>query len=111
MVAVSLAGCSSSSEASGDIGTGPAKGEAIEVAAGDRIFTPKVLELGAGKEVTIEVTNEDGAPHDFAIPDIELNTGRIDPGKIKTATFEVPSGTTRFVCTYHAGMEGTIKTG
>jgi plastocyanin len=107
---MALTACGNSSDPVGNVAARPATGDAtkIEAADGDR-FTPATLELPAGKEVTIEVTNADDRAHDFAIEAADLNTGTIEAGAVATATFTVPEGTTEFVCTFHNGMTGTIK--
>jgi nitrite reductase (NO-forming) len=107
---VALAACSNSSDPVGNVASGPATGDAakIEAVDGDR-FTPATLELPAGEEVTIEITNTDDRAHDFAIEAADLNTGTIEAGAVATATFTVPEGTTEFVCTFHGGMTGTIE--
>ena len=107
---VALAACSNSSDPVGNVGSGPATGAAakIEAVDGDR-FTPATLELPAGEEVTIGITNADDRAHDFAIEAAGLNTGTIEAGAVATATFTVPEGTTEFVCTFHSGMTGTIE--
>jgi nitrite reductase (NO-forming) len=107
---VALAACGNSSDPVGNVGSGPATGDAapIEAADGDR-FTPATLELLAGEEVTINITNTDDRAHDFAIEAAGLNTGTIAAGAVATATFTVPEGTSEFVCTFHRGMTGTIE--
>jgi len=107
---VALAACSNSSDPVGNVASGPATGDAakIEAVDGDR-FTPATLELPAGEAVTIEITNTDDRAHDLAIEAADLNTGTIAAGAVATATFTVPEGTTKFVCTFHRGMTGTIK--
>ena len=107
---VALAACSNSSDPVGSVASGPATEDAakIEAVAGNR-FTPETLELPAGEKVTIEITNTDGGAHDFAIEAAGLNTGTIQGGAVATATFTVPDGTTRFKCTFHRGMTGTIQ--
>ena len=107
---VALTACSNSSDPVGKVAAGPATRDAakIEAADGDR-FTPATLELPAGKEVTVEITNTDDRAHDFAIETADLNTGTIKAGAVATATFTVPEGTTEFVCTFHRGMTGTIE--
>jgi plastocyanin len=105
-----LAACSNSSDPVGNVASGPATGDAAKVEAVDGdLFTPKTLKLPAGKEVTIEITNADDRAHDFAIEAADLNTGTIEAGAVATATFTVPEGTTKFVCTFHSGMTGTIE--
>jgi nitrite reductase (NO-forming) len=107
---VALAACSSSSDPVGNVASGPATEDAakIEAADGDR-FTPATLELPAGEEVAIEITNTDDRAHDFAIEAADLNTGTIQADAVATATFTVPEGTTAFMCTFHRGMTGTIQ--
>src|SRR4029453_14897930 len=107
---VALAACSNSSDPVGNVAAGPATGAAAKVQAVDgNRFTPASLELPAGEQVTIQVTNSDDAAHDFAVEAAGLNTGTIQGGAVATATFTVPEGTTKFKCTFHRGMTGTIK--
>jgi plastocyanin len=104
-----LAACEPSSDPSGDVGAGPVQGDAERIVIDDRLFEPNTLELTPGKEVTIEIVNNDGGPHDFAIDAIDLNTGTIESGETASARFTVPEGTTEFRCTYHDGMDGRIE--
>jgi plastocyanin len=107
---LALAACSNSSDPVGNVAAGPATRDAAKIQAADgNRFTPKTLQLPAGKAVTIQITNTDDAAHDFAIEAANLNTGTIQPGAAATATFTVPAGTTKFKCTYHRGMTGTIQ--
>jgi plastocyanin len=107
---VALAACSNSSDPVGNVGSGPATGDAAKIQAVDgNRFTPKTLKLPAGEEVTIGITNADDRAHDFAIEAAGLNTGTIEAGAVATATFTVPEGTTKFKCTFHRGMTGTIE--
>ena len=110
VLAVALAACANSSDPVGGVASGPAREDATRLQAtkGNR-FSPKTLNLPAGATVTLEITNTDGAAHDFAIEAAGLNTGTIQPGAVATATFTVPKGTTRFECTFHRGMSGTIE--
>jgi plastocyanin len=107
---VALAACSNSSDPVGNVAARAATGDAVKIEAvdGDR-FTPATLELPAGEEVTIEITNTDDRAHDFAVEAADLNTGTIETGAVATATFTVPEGTTQFACTFHSGMTGTIE--
>jgi hypothetical protein len=57
----------------------------------------------------IEITNTDDRAHDFAIEAANLNTSTIQASAAATATFTVPEGTTKFKCTFHRGMTGTIE--
>jgi plastocyanin len=102
-----LAACQGA-EQSGEVGTGPGGPDAVEVVADDTLFVPERLELEAGTRVTVEVTNEGGAGHDFTIDDLDLSTGTIATGDVMTATFTVPRGSTAFRCSLHPGMDGEI---
>ena len=104
-----LAACEKSSSPSGNVDAGPARGSAERIFIDERSFEPGTLELSAGEEVVVEIANEDGGAHDFAIDDLDLNTGNIAPGEVATAQLRVPDGTTTFRCTYHSGMEGRIE--
>ena len=104
------AACSNSSDPIGNVAAGPATGAAAKIQAVDgNRFTPASLELPAGEQVTIQITNSDDTAHDFAIEAAGLNTGTIEAGAVATATFTVPEGTTKFKCAFHRGMTGTIK--
>lgn len=107
---VALAACSNNSDPVGNGASGPATGDAAKIQAvdGNRL-TPKTLKLPARKEVTIQITNADDRAHDFAIEAANLNTGTIQASAAATATFTVPEGTTKFKCTFHRGMTGTIE--
>src|SRR4029450_2775497 len=65
---VALAACSNTSDPVGTVGSSPATGPAAKIQAADgNHFTPKTLNLPAGKQVTIQITNSDDTAHDFAI--------------------------------------------
>lgn len=107
VVAVLLTACASSG-LSGTASKGSAGPGAVEIVTDGRAFAPALLSLSAGEQVTVEVTNEDSEPHDFAIESLGLNTGVIAPGEFATATFTLRAGDTPFVCTLHPDMTGTI---
>jgi plastocyanin len=89
---------------------GAATGDAAKLQAVDgNRFTPKTLQLPAGKEATIQITNTDDRAHDFAVEAANLNTATIKAAAAATATLTVPAGTTKFKCTLHRGMTGTIQ--
>jgi plastocyanin len=95
-------------ERSGDVSSGPGGADAVTVAAVDNAFEPARLQLTAGEEIELEVTNEGETTHDLTIEALELSTGGLEPGGVATATISVPKGETTFRCTVHGGMEGTI---
>lgn len=104
-----LAACSPDAEARGDVISGPARGDAIEIDMRSSAFDPPRLELQAGEEVRIEVTNREDTPHDFTIDDLDLSTGTLEKGETATATLVVPESLTTYHCTIHDGMEGIIE--
>ena len=97
------------SKPSGDVGGGPAEGDAIDVLATDNRFHPSTIEAPAGRQVTVQIENTGDAAHEFRIEALDLNTGTIEGGTTAHATFVVPAGTTEFVCSYHSGMAGRIE--
>jgi len=106
---VALTGCAR--ERSGDVHEGSAGSDAIEVVQDDDAFEPEALHLEAGTEVDVEVRNEGSNDHNFTIDALDLSTGTIEPGRVMTATFVVPNGTTEYRCTFHPGMRGEIVAG
>ena len=107
--AMLLSSCQAESQPSGNVSSGSARGEAVQLVTDDSAFAPHTLELPAGKEVTIEVINNDDIPHDFTIESIDLSTGLIEAGGVATATFAVPESVTEFVCSIHPNMTGRIE--
>ena len=109
LAAVTLVACSPSSEAKGDVGKGEASDASVELTIDDGSFDPDTIQLPAGEEVTVQLTNEDGAPHDFAVETLDINTGTIESRKSAYATFVMPDEPIEFVCTFHSGMKGRIE--
>ena len=107
--AVLLAACASNSEPSGQVAQRLGGPDAVEVVAENSAFTPKRLELKAGQQVTVEVINNDDIAHDFAIEELDLNTGTIEPGDVASATFTVPEQAIQYACTFHSEMTGRIE--
>lgn len=109
LAALALAACGGPTPAAGDVRTGPADGEAIEIVAIDNEFQPSTLELEPGTEVTVEVTNRGDQPHNLVIDDVGLSTGTLETGDVATATLTVPDATVTFHCSFHPGMTGEIQ--
>jgi len=106
---VALTGCAR--ERSGDVHSGAAGLDAVEVVLQDDAFVPDGLRLEAGTEVDVEVRNEGSNEHNFTIDALDLSTGTIEPGHVMTATLVVPRGTTGYRCTFHPDMRGEIVAG
>ena len=106
-LALVIAACQGA-ERSGNIQDGPGGPDAIGLVAVDNAFQPETLELQSGTNVTVQITNDGEATHDFSIDDLDLSTGPMQPGAVMTAEFTVPEGTTTYRCTIHPGMDGEI---
>jgi plastocyanin len=104
--ALVLAACGA--KASGDVHPGSGGPGAVALVARDNTFEPARLELPAGEEVEVEITNEGGTTHDFTVDSLDLSTGPIEEGAAATATLTVPEGETTFACSIHGGMDGVI---
>lgn len=108
LTALALAACGSGGDSAGD--TGDADGTAAADAGGtsvsivDNAFEPTTLEAGTGDTVTW--TNDGGAAHTVTFDDED--SGNLEPGATYERTFE-ESGEYDYVCTIHAGMEGTVS--
>jgi plastocyanin len=109
LAALTLVACSPSSEAKGNVSEGKASDASVEITIEHGSFDPDTVDLPAGEEVTIQLTNDDGHAHDFAIEALDINTGTIESGKSAYATFVMPDEPVDFVCTFHSGMEGRIE--
>lgn len=104
-----LLGACNTSEPQGDVGDGPAPGDAEQIFATDDKFATPVIEAKAGDELVVEITNMGDSNHEWSVEDLGLSTGTIEPGDSAHARLVVPKGTTEYVCSYHGGMSGVIK--
>jgi plastocyanin len=108
VLAATLAACSGSVPASGDVRMGRAEGEAIAVVARDNEFVPATLRLPAGTEATLEIVNEDKRAHNFVIDELDLSTGTLKEGDVATATITVPDKAVGYYCSFHSNMRGQL---
>lgn len=106
--ALLLGACGRAVGASGNITKGAAGGDAVDVVAEDNAFSPEVIRAEPGEEVTVEVVNQGGSPHNFVVSEIDVSTGTIEPGAVVTATFVMPASPAEYVCTFHGGMKGQL---
>jgi len=104
-LALLLGGCGQAADTVSQSGAGSNR---FTLVADGGAFDPDVLELPAGVEVTVEVTNRDGIPHDFAVESIGVKSEAIEPGSSDSVTFVGPDSPTEFVCTFHPDMKGGI---
>jgi len=75
----------------------------VQIAAVETIrFDTDALEVPAGEDFCVEMTNDDSAPHDFGITETEFNGDDLAPGE--STTYVVPAmeaGEYTFLCTLH----------
>ena len=69
-------------------------------------FSPANATIATGGKITW--LNQGQAPHDATADDGSFATGTLEPGKLKSETFDEP-GTYSYICTIHPQMEGTIE--
>ena len=85
-------------------------GTTIQVAAVETLrFDTDAIQAPAGEEFCIEFTNNDSAPHDIGIQQIEFNGDDVQPGD--SITYVIPAmqaGDDTFLCTIHPTMNGAL---
>ena len=84
-------------------------GEDIQLAAKGFKWDKTDLQVTAGSSVTVEVSNQDGAEHNFTFQEADANQD-VEGGEDAKVTFTAPAaGTYQFLCKYHpAQMKGTV---
>jgi plastocyanin len=80
----------------------------IQLTASGFAWDKTELEMTAGSEVKVEVTNDDSAPHSFTFEEASVDE-TVDGGEDASATFTAPAaGEYPFRCKFHASMTGTV---
>ena len=95
--------------ACGGGGGGSGSGKS-EVGMSDYFFQPAQVVGGAGKEITIELTNTGTVEHNFTLDQQNVSKD-VEPGEEGEVTVTVPkSGALTFYCKYHRarGMTGQL---
>ncbi len=95
-----------------DHGTQEVSGESsLELEQDNFYFEPTVLKGTPGQKLTIELSNEGSALHNFSIPDQSIDQD-VQPDAKGEVTVTFPdSGTLVFFCKYHQsqGMVGALE--
>jgi plastocyanin len=81
-----------------------------EISTQDFFFTPANLTGTAGQKVTITVSNDGSAAHNFSITDQDIDV-TVQPGQSQDVKVVFPdSGSVEFFCSFHQsqGMVGTL---
>jgi plastocyanin len=80
----------------------------VQLSASGFAWNPDSLQLTAGSEVRVEVTNEDQATHSFTFAEGSADQD-IAGGEDATVTFTAPAaGSYQFRCKFHPAMTGTV---
>ena len=80
----------------------------IQLTASGFAWDKTDLQMTAGSEVKVEVTNDDSAPHSFTFEEASVDQ-TVDGGENATVTFTAPgAGEYPFRCKFHASMTGTV---
>jgi plastocyanin len=95
-----------------DHGTKDVSGESsVELEQDNFYFEPTIMKGSPGQELTIELSNEGSALHNFSIPDQSIDQD-VQPDTKGEVTVTLPdSGTLVFFCKYHQsrGMVGALE--
>jgi uncharacterized cupredoxin-like copper-binding protein len=111
----SSAASDSSSSDSGAAGTAAAgsdaTGETVSIKAEDIFFDPADITIPADTDVTIDLTNEGAAPHNFAIDALNVSVD-LPPGAKESVVINAPAGEYEYYCNVpghkEAGMVGKL---
>jgi plastocyanin len=88
--------------------TGGGGEDEIQLTASGFAWDKTQLEMTAGSEVKVEVTNDDSAPHSFTFQEASVDQ-TVDGGENATVTFTAPdAGEYQFRCKFHGSMTGTV---
>ena len=92
--------------------TAEAAGDTITVSMVDLAFEPNALTIPADTDVSLVLTNNGVAPHNFYFDQLDLHSDTLSPGDSETLTLNLPAGTYTFYCNIpghkQAGMVGTL---
>jgi plastocyanin len=81
-----------------------ARAEKVEIV--DFAYEPDPVVIQVGGKVTW--LNQDSAPHTATADDGSFDTGTLEQGKLKSATFK-QAGTYTYFCEVHPFMHGTVE--
>jgi plastocyanin len=80
----------------------------FKLTASDFAWNPDSLQMSAGTQAKVEVTNEDQATHSFTFQDAGVDQV-VAAGENATASFTAPAaGDHQFRCKFHPAMTGTV---
>jgi plastocyanin len=81
----------------------------LKLVASGTAWDTDSLDMAAGAEVSVEVTNQDSFEHNFTFAEAGANQD-VEGGEDATVTFTAPAaGSYEFLCKYHPqAMRGTV---
>ena len=84
-------------------------GDELQLTASGTAWDTTSLDMTAGAEVSVEVTNQDSIEHNFTFAEANADQD-VEGGEDATATFTAPAaGSYEFFCKYHpSAMKGTV---
>ena len=99
---------SGDSTENGDATSGSGEGD-LQITATDNEFDSEGLTAAADTEVTLVMTNEGSALHNWAVPDEGVEMDLVSGGEEGETTFNLPAGEYEFTCEVHPEeMTGTL---
>jgi len=107
-------GTPEASPATGDQGSagGQALSTSVSIEMVDIAFNPTEFTIPANTDVTVTLTNNGVAAHNFNIDELGIASGDVAGGASTTVTINAQPGTYTFYCSIpghrEAGMQGTI---
>ena len=101
----------SATPTAGDEGSGGGE-TAISLGLIDVAFSETELTIPANTDVTLTLTNQGAAVHDFTIDDPAVSSGPVEAGQTTEVVLNLPPGTYEYYCSQpahkQAGMVGTL---
>ena len=107
-----VAGNASASTAAAGAGNSAGGSADLSIALEDIQFDKTELDVAAGTQVTVTITNKGATVHNFNIDALNVHSGDVQPGQTTTVTFTAPAGNYEYYCNIpghkEAGMVGTL---
>ena len=109
-------GCGKQAHLSGkvsDHGTQNVSGDSVHLEADSFFFAPTCVRVSSGNAITVTVTNEGQALHNFTVKSLGIDKD-VTGGQSITVQVKLPSsGVLPFICKYHvsSGMQGAFLVG
>jgi len=92
-----------------DRGAAAATGTTLAVSAGDSFFAPTCATAVPHRSVTVKISNDGSALHNFSVTAQGIDTD-VSPGQSITVTVAIGTAPLQYFCKYHksSGMQGAF---